>query len=397
MPPAVPRAWLWALAWGLAGASAWGEGLRAPRAEAPPPRLEARAWVLVDAAGGWRLAEKAPDRPLPPASLAKLMTAYLAFRRLADEPGSAGRMVDIPAAAVAAGGARLYLRAGERVGMEDLLAGMLVASANDAARALAVHLGGGLEAFTAAMNRTAAELGMQATRYTGPAGFAPGARTTARDTARLCRALLAEFPARYALFGRRRFEFQGLTFYNRNDLLWAGAGVDGLKTGQLRSAGFHLAASARRGGRRLIAVVLGAPDAAARRRGALALLDYGFAHYRSHRLYRAGEAVVRVPVEGGSRRQVAAVPARPVDVTLPRGGLKMLAIHFKARSRLAAPVAAGAPLGRLTLLYRDTPLLEVPLVAGGAVPRGNLLHRLWHRLQAWLGPDGEAAPAARSK
>lgn len=361
----------------------------APRPAAEPPGVPARAWVLVDARSGWLLAEARGAQRLPPASLAKLMTAYLVFRHLAAARSATTEVIRVPPEALGVSGARLYLHAGEAVTLEALLQGMLVASANDAARALAIHLAGSLEAFTAQMNRTARALGLEDTRYAGPAGLARGAYTTARDTARLCLALLERFPAQRRRFAQRRMHFRGLTFYNPNDLLWAQAGVDGFKTGRLGPAGWHLAAGATRGDQARLVVVLGAPDGRARREAALALLDYAFDHYQTRRLFGPAEPVLRVPVAGGTRAAVPAVPARPVYVTLPRGGFRMLAVRYQARRRVSAPLAAGAALGRLTLLYRDEPLATTPLVAGRSVPRGNFLHEWLHWLQRRWG-EGDA-------
>ncbi len=251
-------------------------GLGAPQPS--PPQIEARAALLLDQAAKAPLFDKNADAPIAPASLAKLMTLFLAFQAMESDEISPNELVVIPPSAAKTGGAGVDLEAGQQVSLLDLCAAMAVVSANDAAEAVAERLGPGREAFVARMNQTACSLGLADTRYHNPTGLpAPGQVTTARDVATLAAAYVERHPRALELHARPRLAFGAKTYPNRNTLLHACAGVDGLKTGSIRDSGFCLAATALRGGRRLVAVVLGARTETQRDQEACQLLEYGFA------------------------------------------------------------------------------------------------------------------------
>ncbi len=246
-------------------------------AEGAPATAANQALLVVHPSGRVLLAKNA-DRPMHPSSMAKLMTAFLVFEALADGRLAEDEGIAVSRHAAGQGGSRLGLRRGRRYRAGDLAAAAIVHSANDAAVALAERLAGSEPAFAAAMTRRARQLGLRASAFRNATGFtAPGQRTTARDIARLAGAILARFPGRYRLFGRRTVRFGGRDRRNRNPVLGRVAGADGLKTGQTRAGGYGLVASAVQGGRRLILVVNGLRSAAARQREAVRLLRWGFA------------------------------------------------------------------------------------------------------------------------
>lgn len=341
----------------------------------PPPALQAEAWLLMDSLSGQVLAAHAADMPLPPASLTKLMTAYLVFEAL--RAGALALEEDIPVSerAWAAPGARLFLHPGTSVPAETLIKGMIVRSANDATLALVERLAGGEAAFVARMNETARRLGLGQTHFANSTGLiAPGHRTSARDLARLAQRLILDFPEYYARwFALREFTFQGIRQYNRNALLWRDQSVDGVKTGLTREAGYCLVASAERAGRRLIAVVLGARTDHARFDGGERLLDYGFRHFETRLLYARRTPATWVRVWGGEDSKLPLGLTHDLYLTLPRTAYERLRVRLAVREELHAPVRAGETLGTLVLDLDRKPIATYPLVALKTVETGNFI------------------------
>lgn len=352
----------------------------------PPPAAEADAWLLVEHASGQVLAGHNADKKRPPASLTKLMTAYLLFGRLQAGEISLADPVRISEKAWGMPGARLFLRPGSQVALEDLVKGMLVRSANDATLALVEHVAGSEEAFVAQMNAAARALGMTETVFVNATGLPQaGHVSSARDLARLTSVLIRDFPDYYARwFALRDFAFQGIRQYNRNALLWRDGAVDGVKTGQTREAGHCLIASARHGSMRLIVVILGAKDDNARFVPAQRLLEYGFRHFETRLLYAADTPAVRVRVWMGDRRELPLGVGRDLYLTLPRGAHDRLSARLTVREALIAPVRHGQRLGTLVLDLDQKPLAEYPLVALQEISPGNLLRRAWDRIELWL-------------
>jgi D-alanyl-D-alanine carboxypeptidase (penicillin-binding protein 5/6) len=349
-----------------------------------PPVPSAASWVLMDYDSGQALAEHEADAARAPASLAKLMTAYVLFARLKAGEIKLTDDVRISDAAAHAKGPRLFLRAGEAVPAELLLQGMIVHSANDAAVALAEHAAGSEAAFVAEMNAAARRLDLTHSRFVNATGHdADGQHASARDLARVAIALMRDFPSQYRRFSARTIDVGGLRHYNRNALLWRDATVDGLKTGQTRAAGLCLAASARRGTMRLVAVILGAADENARFGGGRALFTWGFANFETRLAVSAGTPVTKARVWFGEQTQVELGPARDVYVTIPRGTAAHLVTRPDAIARLTAPVPVGRPAGRLAILLDQRRVKETPLVALQPVPLGNVLQRTLDRLQWW--------------
>lgn len=356
-------------------------GCAAQAAPAPPP-IAARAWILVDALSGRTLGEHAADDRFEPASLAKLMTAYVVFAALRDGTVREDQAVLPSAQAAKAAGARMFIEAGKAVTLRDLLRGLIVPSGNDAALALAEAVAGSEPRFVELMNREAARLGLGATHFANASGApAPDQHASARDLAKLARALIDDFPDRYSLFGEKEFTYNGIRQSNRNRLLWSDASVEGLQTGHTEAAGFGLVASAKRGERRLVAVVLGAPSEDLRNTEGQKLLNFGFQAYETRRLYAKGQTVARPAIYKGTRDHVALGFPRDVWLTLPRGDFEGIAAVLETREPFVAPLAAGEKAGIMKLMRDGAPLAEFPVVALENVPVAGFLSRGWDTLR----------------
>ena len=369
----------------LCAALLCGHAVAAAPPEVPPPDIAAPAWVLMDYDSGQVLAERNADKPLPPASLTKLMTAYVLFGKLKAGTLKLDDRIHISQQAWNAKGARLFLRPGSSVRAEDLLKGLIVLSANDAAIALTERVAGSEKNFVAEMNAVARGLGLDHSVFMNATGHnEKGHGSTARDLARLAAALIREFPEYYSWFSLKEVSDGGITQYNHNALLWRDLTVDGVKTGQSRAAGFCLIASARRDGMRLIAVVLGARDENARVEAGQRLLDHGFRHFETRLLYAADIPAVRTRVWRGDQSTIPLGAGRNRYLTLPRGWHEKLQAKVTVTESLNAPVQRGQAVGTIALDLDREPLAEYPLVALKQVGEGNLLQRTIDKIQLWL-------------
>lgn len=349
---------------------------------AAPPKLAVKSHYLVDFTTDKVLAASAADVQLPPASLTKLMTAYVVFDALRSGRIRLDDRARVSARAWRMGGTRMFIEVDTEVGVEDLLRGLLIQSGNDAAVALAEHVAGSVDAFVAEMNAAAKALGMSSTAFRNPHGLpAREHYTTARDLAVLAKAIIAEFPDFYSLYAEREFTYNGIAQNNRNALLWRDESVDGMKTGYTSSAGYCLVTSARRDGMRLIAVVLGAPSARSRNDGAKKLLDYGFTNFETHKLYSAGQELDLARVWGGELEYAGLGLTEDIYVTIPRGGYAQLAASMELLARLAAPLVRGTPVGEVKISFAGTPLVESPLVVLTNVMDGGVWARMRDELQ----------------
>lgn len=347
-----------------------------------PPPIAAKAYILVDTLSGQTLAAVAENEPLEPASLTKVMTAYLVFAAMRAGELDAAKPVTVPEKAVRAGGARMFLAPGKPVAVADLLRGMIVQSANDAAIALAEATAGSQEAFVARMNEQARRMGLANTAFANPTGFpAPGHHASARDLATLAARLIADFPEHFRLYSEKEFTYDKITQANRNRLLWTDPTVDGMKTGFTESAGYCLLATARRGERRLVAVVLGTQSDALRTSETQKLLNFGFLAYDTRRLYRKGEAVASPAVFKGTRANVSLGFDRDVWLTLPRDRFGGLAATLETRQPFVAPLASGQKAGIMKLMRDHAPIAEIPVVVLEEVPVAGFLSRGWDTLR----------------
>jgi D-alanyl-D-alanine carboxypeptidase (penicillin-binding protein 5/6) len=370
----------------------------------PPPEVDGASWVLMDYATGQILASKDPDARRAPASLTKVMTDYVVSAEIANGRIHPNDMVTISEHAWRGGGAGTdgstsFLKLGSQVPLEDLLKGMIVQSGNDAAIALAEHTAGSEDAFANLMNAYAKQLGMINTHYSNASGY-PVANHygTARDIAILSRALIHDFPADYAISAIKEYEWNGIKQQNRNELLWRDPAVDGIKTGHTAEAGYCLDASAKHGDERMIAVVMGASTNKARADSAMALLNYGFRFYETHKLYDASKPLATPRLWKGAANQLPIGVAGDVLVTVKTGEYDKLKATMDIPATLIAPFKKGQQVGTLRITLDGQPVQTVPLVALNDAPQGGFFSRLWDSILLWFHHDKgntEQAPGGK--
>jgi D-alanyl-D-alanine carboxypeptidase (penicillin-binding protein 5/6) len=351
----------------------------------PAPQLNARAWLLMDTASGLPLAEKDADARVEPASLTKLMTAYLSFVAIKEGRLKLDQTLPVSDKAWRAEGSRMFLEPSKPAKVEDLLRGMIVQSGNDACIVLAEAIAGSEEGFVSMMNQMAKRLGLTGTRFQNSTGLPhPEHYTTARDLARLASALINAFPEHYKLYAEKDFTYNGIRQPNRNRLLYMDPSVDGMKTGHTESAGYCLIASGQRDRRRLLSVVLGTSSDAARAMESQKLLNYGFQAYDTVALYQSGKTVTTLPVWKGSAAEVKAGFLADRHVTLPKGQAAKLALSLVAQERLIAPIASGQRVGVVKVSFEERPVAEFPLIALEDVPQASFLGRAWDTVRLWF-------------
>lgn len=351
----------------------------------PVPDIAAKSWVLMDHDSGRLLVEKNPDTPVPPASLTKLMTAYVLFGKIKNGKLRPDDTVHISKKASMAKGARLFLRPGTKARVDELLQGMIVLSANDAAIALAEQASGSEAGFVAEMNDAANSLSLTLSRFENVTGHDQQRHAASgRDLAHLASAMIRDFPEQYRLFAVKEFTYLGITQYNHNALLWRDRSIDGVKTGQTRKAGYCILASSVRDGMRLIAVVLGAQSETARFEAAQKLLDHGYRYFETRLIQSADIPAVRVRVWLGDEPTVPIGVAQNLYLTLPRGWHDKLQARLILKETPYAPVRAGETVGTLALELNQEPYAEYPLVALKEIKKGNLFQRAIDKFQLWL-------------
>ncbi|HSO83348.1 D-alanyl-D-alanine carboxypeptidase family protein, partial [Thiocapsa sp.] len=323
---------------------------------------------------GQILAEMNADERLEPASLTKIMTGYVVFREIAAGKVALTDNAYISERAWRTGGSKMFIEVGKQVSIQDLLMGMIVQSGNDASVALAEHVGGSVEAFADLMNAHAQRLGMTGSHFTNPHGLPdPELYITARDIATVAMAIIREFPEFYGWYSTREFTFNGITQQNRNPMLRRDETADGVKTGYTQAAGYCLVSSSKRDDMRLVSVVMGSPTPNARAEASLALMNYGFRFYESHRLYPADEAVETLRVWMGDKEMLPVGPEADVFATFQRGRYPELAARLeKAEDGLTAPIARGSQVGEIVVMLGEEELNRVPLVALDDVGKGGL-------------------------
>lgn len=359
--------------------------LAAPAAVAQPvapPPIAAKAYLLVDTLSGQTLAAAAESERFDPASLTKLMTAYVVFTALRDRKVELAQSLTPSLAAQKAPGSRMFIEAGKPVPVPDLLRGMIIQSGNDASITLAEAVGGTEQGFVAMMNAQAARMGLANTKFVNATGIpAVGHYSSARDMVTIAGALMRDFPHHYPLYSQREFTFNQIKQGNRNRLLWTDPTVDGMKTGFTESAGYCLLASAKRGERRLISVVLGAQSDTARTTESQKLLNFGFQAYETRLLYRKGQAIATPEILKGTRNAVALGFDHDIWLTLPRERFTGLAGVIETRQPFLAPLAAGQKAGIIRITRDNAPLAEYPVVALEEVPVAGFLSRGWDTLR----------------
>lgn len=329
-----------------------------------PPSIGAPSYILMDKDSGHILSARDPDEQREPASLVKLMTAYVVFSEISEGQLDLEEEVQISEQAWRMGGSRMFVEVGRRVAVEDLLRGMIIQSGNDASVALAEHIAGNEDTFAQLMNQYAEQLGMENTNFTNATGWPdPDQLTTARDIAILARAMIDDFPEFYQFYSEREFTFNDITQRNRNALLWRDDSVDGLKTGHTQRAGYNLASSAERDGMRLISVVMGTDSARDRMQQTQSLFGYGFRFFGTYRLYDHDTALAEPKLWRGANDTIAVGLKDPLHVTIPRREYDNMEATMHLRSTVVAPVSRGDEMGTLEVTIGDAVIAEVPLIA----------------------------------
>lgn len=341
-----------------------------------PPEIGSKAYILADFNSGRVLAESNADERLEPASLTKIMTAYVVFRELAAGHLKLDDQVRISEKAWRTEGSRMFAQVGTQVPVEALLKGMIIQSGNDASVALAEHIAGDEAVFAQMMNQQAERLGMKDTHYKNSMGLPdPEHYTTARDLVTLTRAMIEEFPEFYKWHAIKEFEFNGIKQHNRNRLLWRDPTVDGVKTGHTQGAGFCLVASSVRDSMRLISVVMGAKSDNDRANANQALLNYGYRFFETRPIYKANEKLSETRVWKGEDTEVALGLERDFYVTFPRGQYDTLKAGMEIDGTIIAPVKQGDRLGTVKVTFNDQTVGQLDLVALKAVNRGGFFRR----------------------
>ena len=350
-----------------------------------PPSLSARGYLLIDQHSGRVLASKAENERMEPASITKLMTAYVIFSALRAGQIELSDQVLVSEKAWRTPGSRMFIEVGKRVPVELLLQGMIVQSGNDASVALAEHVASSEEIFAGLMNQLADQLGMTETHYVNSTGLpAEDHYTSAADIAKLAKAIITEYPEYYRWYSQREFTFNDIKQSNRNSLLWRDPSVDGLKTGFTDAAGYCLVSSAARNGMRLIAVVLGNRNEDARARESQTLLNYGFRFFETRLLYPAGGAVTEARVWKGSRELADLGVKDNFYVTVPKGSYDQLEAAVDVPARLMAPLDASQRLGQIRVVLDEQTMASADLYTLTDVETGNLWQRSRDTVLLWF-------------
>ena len=349
---------------------------------APPPELAVKAYLLKDFNSNRVLAEQQSQNRVEPASLTKLMTAYLSFKALKAGQLQLDQTLPISEKAWRVEGSKMFVDTTMTVTVDELLHGMIIQSGNDASIALAEGIGGSEDAFAVKMNKEAARLGMKNTHFMNATGL-PDAQhyTTAYDLSLLATALITDFPDQYKrLYSVKEYTYNKITQPNRNRLLWLDPNVDGMKTGHTDSAGFCLISSAKRGEHRLISVVLGAANDNARATESQKLLNYGYQFFDTHLVYKAGTAIAMQKIWKGSDSKVAATTFHDLYVTLPKGDYARAKAKVIGKQSLVAPIAQGQEIGTIQFTIDGKVVDEQKLLAAKEVKVAGIFGRLWDSL-----------------
>jgi len=358
----------------------------------PAPTIAAKSWLLLDATSGQVIAAQDPNARIEPASLTKVMTAYVTFRAIHDKRLTLDTMVNVSTRAwkVDGSSSKMFIDPKVPVSVNDLLHGLMIQSGNDAAVALAEAVAGDEGTFATLMNREAERMGLKNTRWANPHGL-PDANnySTAADLATLAANVIKDFPEFYKIDSIKQFTYNKITQQNRNRLLWLDPTVDGMKTGHTDSSGYSMIASARRpngnaGQRRLISVVLGTASDAVRTQESQKLLNWGFQNFDTVRLYSKGQAVATVPVWKGSQSTVKLGFNRDILVTVPKGVAGKMKAALERKDPLVAPLARNAQVGTVKMMVDGKPLLALPVVTLDEVPEASIFGRAWDSMRLWM-------------
>jgi D-alanyl-D-alanine carboxypeptidase (penicillin-binding protein 5/6) len=351
----------------------------------PPPAIAAKAWLLYDFTSTQAIISSNEHERVEPASLTKLMTAYIAFSALKQKTLTPEQVVPVSERAWKAPGSRMFIEPRKPVKVEELLHGMITQSGNDACIALAEAIAGSEEVFAQMMNREAQRLGMKDTNFVNATGLPdPKHYSTAYDLGLLASALIRDFPEYYPLYSLREYRYNNINQPNRNRLLWLDPNVDGMKTGYTENAGFCLVASAKRGTRRLLSVVLGANSDSGRAQESQKLLNYGFQFYDAVKLYDSGQAVSTLEVWKGTESRLKAGFQSDFYVSVPRGLADQLKADMVSMQPLLAPISVGQKVGTVKVTLQNKLLGEYPVVALQNVAVAGFFGRTWDGMRLWF-------------
>jgi len=342
----------------------------------PAPNLNVKAYVLMDFDSGMILASTNKDLTLPPASITKMMTAYLAFTELNENNISLSEDVLVSKKAWKTGGSKMFIEVGKKIKFKEILQGVITVSGNDASVALAEHISGDENTFAIYMNQMAKNIGLANTNYTNATGLPNDSLyTTAEDIALLSRSLISNFPELYKLYSTKSFKFNDIKQYSRNKLLFIDDNVDGIKTGFTNAAGYCLASSAKRGNRRLIAVIMGAPTPDVRIQSSRTLLEYGFRFFETHKLFKKDTEISKARVYGGDKSEVKFGVNHDSSVTIPRRQKKNLKYQYVIDKQLTAPINQNETIGFINVKLNDEIIQTFKLTALESVTEGSLYRR----------------------
>ena len=342
----------------------------------PAPNLNVKSYVLLDFDSNMILASSNGDLTLPPASITKMMTAYLAFTELKEKNISMNEDILVSEKAWKTGGSKMFIEVGKKIKVKDILQGVITVSGNDASVALAEHISGDEKTFATYMNQMAQNIGLENTNYTNATGLpSDSLYTTAEDIAKLSRSLIIEFPDLYKMYSTKSFKFNDIKQYSRNKLLFIDDNVDGIKTGFTKAAGYCLASSAKRGSRRLIAVVMGAPTPDVRIQASRTLLEYGFRFFETHTLFKSDTAISTARVFAGEETELKFGLMKDATVTIPRRQKKKLKYEYIIDRQLTAPVKKNEIIGFMNITLDGEVIKTYKLSALENINQGSLYRR----------------------
>ncbi len=368
--------------WFAAGLLASDTMAQTPAPAAPVPPVAAKTWLLMDYRTSRVIASHGADERVEPASLTKLMTAYVVFGALKQDLVAPSQAFPVSMKAWKMPGSRMFIGPDKAVTVDELLHGMIVQSGNDATIALAEGIAGSEESFVQRMNDQAARLGLTHTHFGNATGLAdPRHYSTAGDLSLLALALIRDFPEYFPMYAIKDYTYNGIAQRNRNELLFRDPFVDGVKTGYTETAGYCLIATAQRDGRRLLAVVTGTASETARAMEAQKLLNYGFQYTETLKLYAGGATVAELPVWKGSEKSLRAGFTEDIFVSLPKGQRTLLKAEIESLQPLIAPISPQQPVGVVRLTFDDKPYGEYPVVALERVGVANIFVRAWDSLR----------------
>ena len=349
------------------------------------PKLNLTSYILMEASTNTVIAEFNSDNQIAPASMTKVMSGYVIADQVANGSISLDDKVLISEKAWKTGGSKMFVEAGKRVSVKDLLSGIIIQSGNDATIAMAEYVAGSEEGFVDFMNAYATEMGLTNSLFQNATGFSdPNHFTSAKDLAKLTQALINNFPDHYTTYKEKEFTFSGIRQLNRNKLLWRDDSVDGVKTGHTDSAGFCLISSAKRNDMRLIAVVAGSESENERLTASQRLLEYGFRFYATQKLVSQETKVTSAKVWGGKTDEVALGSSKDIYLTLPRSDFKNIKANYQFNNNLQAPIEVGQEIGSIEFTSNDRIVLSAPLVAIENVDAKGFFGMLWSRLVYWI-------------